>query len=198
VPEPDPERVSVPRALAPVLGIVALAIAVAVGLAALLSEPDSNPGSPGSGNGEANQQLDVAGIEDFDPHGDDGEEHSEEAELAADGDASTAWTTSEYEDALEVIKPGVGLVLDLGESAEIAGLEVVGSPGLSFEIRAADEMGEIESDFEVLAEVNEAQATSPIELDEPVSARYWLVWITALPGGEGGRAEIAEVSFFAS
>ncbi len=193
----EPESVSPPRALAPVVGFVALAIAVAVGLAALLSESGSNPG-PSGGNGGGLQRLEIAGVDDFDPHGDDGEEHSEEAHLAADGNASTAWTTSEYQDSLGLIKPGVGLVFDLGEETEISRLQVVGSEGYTLEVRAADEPGEDETSFDEVTEVSAAPATARIELDEPVSARYWLVWITALPGGVGGRAEIHEVSFFAS
>jgi eukaryotic-like serine/threonine-protein kinase len=196
--EPEPERVSTPRALAPVLGFVALAIAAAVGLGALLGSDGTRPGGVQNGSPGESRAVDVVGAEDFDPYGEGGE-HPEEVSLAFDGDASTAWGTETYQASFELLdKAGVGLVFDLGEAAEIARLEVVGSPGYTFEVRAADEMGAAESDFDELTEESEAPETATIDLDEPVSARYWLVWITALPGGEGGQAEIAEVSFYAS
>jgi len=198
-PEPEPESFSVPRSLAPVLGIVALAIAAAVGLAALLSSSDgARPGAAQNGSSGESPTVRVVKAEDFDPYGEGGE-HPDEVPLAFDGDSTTAWATETYQASLELLdKPGVGLVFDLGDAEEVAGLEVVGSAGYTFEVRAADEVGDLESDFDEIAEVEEAEGTAPVELDEPVSARYWLVWITTLPGGEGGRAEIAEVSFFAS
>jgi hypothetical protein len=43
--------------------------------------------------------------------------------------------------------------------------------------------------------MEDAPATVDLQV-ESNPARYWLVWITALPGEGGGSASIAEVRFF--
>ena len=132
----------------------------------------------------------------IDPYGTNGE-HPEDAFLAADGDEATEWTTQEYQDSFDALgKPGVGLVFDLGSSREVAEVEVVSSmPGYSFELRAGDTAGTDESAFELVTSVDDADITAALSL-ESRSARYWLVWITSLPGGGAGSASIGEVSFF--
>jgi hypothetical protein len=138
----------------------------------------------------------IASVTDLDPYG-GGEEHAEEAPLAADGETSTAWTTEDYQDSFELIgKGGVGLVFDLGRPTSVSKAQVVFSTtGLDFELRAGDEPGEQESDFRLVQRMEDAPATVDLQV-ESNPARYWLVWITALPGEGGGSASIAEVRFF--
>jgi hypothetical protein len=181
-----------------VLAIVAAAVGLALLLPALLGDSESTrDGRAGNGPGAVgNGSLEVQAVDDFDPHG--GEEHSDEAPLAADGDTATSWTTEGYNDSLEDIgKPGVGLVFDLGESRDVSEVVVVStSRGYDFELRAADELGTDESTF---TEV-ESQDDAPSEADlsfEPQAFRYWLVWITSLPGEGGGRVSLNEVTFLA-
>ena len=56
---------------------------------------------------------------DFDPQGQPPKENPEDAPLAVDGDLATAWSTSAYNDQFGPggLKTGVGLVVDLGDSA---------------------------------------------------------------------------------
>ena len=58
---------------------------------------------------------------DFDPEADPPEENPDEAPNAIDGDAATSWTTSTYrgDPALGGLKPGVGLMVDLGKDQEV-------------------------------------------------------------------------------
>ena len=69
---------------------------------------------------------------DFDPQGTPPEENPDQAHLAVDGDPSTAWTTSTYDQNFGPggLKTGVGLVLDLGADHDVSevGLTTVGSP----------------------------------------------------------------------
>jgi hypothetical protein len=184
----------------PILMLVIAAVAL-VFLAVNLTEEDPaerdrsrSEQEGGGGAGGGSKSLEATAT-DFDPHSDDGEEHSAEAPLAVDGDDATAWGTSSYQAPLSVIKPGVGLLFDLGEAREVGEVEVrLGTPGASFELRAGDSADGDETAFELLEGVEQAQAVSSIDA-EGATYRYWLVWITDLPGGGGGRASIAEVTF---
>ena len=185
-----------PSALRWVVPVLVL-IAVAVGLAFLISALSEKDGGSSADNrpaSGADAKLDIAGVTDFDPHG-DGAEHPEEARLAADGNPSTSWTTESYDDPLDVIgKPGVGLVFDLGSSADVTRVEVTSpTPGYDFELRAGDRLGEDETSLELVESVEGAGADQGLTVS--ASGRYWLVWITSLPGGEGGTAAIGEVEF---
>jgi eukaryotic-like serine/threonine-protein kinase len=179
-----------------------LAIAAVAGLLAFLVPnvvDDGNGGSEGGNGGRASgggagSALDIREVIDFDPHGTGGE-HGEDAHLAADGNESTTWRTENYNDPLEIQKPGVGLVFDLGESVEVGRVEISGTIG-SFEVRSGNESGDDETGFDVVADGQAFDGSVEIKVD-PSSGRYWLVWITALPGGTGS-ASISEVAFFAS
>lgn len=193
-PPPAPGHRPDTKWVAPVMLLVVLGIAAVILLPGLISQQQENGGGNdgnGGGGNNGNAAVQVSGIEDFDPHGDDGE-HPEDAQLAADGDPATAWTTQSYNDSFELIgKAGVGLVFDLGEPVEISEIVVTGSIG-TFEIRAADEIGGDENAFTKLGE-GETTDTATIDVGGK-SARYWLVWITSLPGGSGS-ADIGEVEF---
>jgi len=57
--------------------------------------------------------------------GGDGHENDEDAPLAVDGDAATAWRSEGYDDRdITLLKPGVGLVLQLEAARELTTLEV--------------------------------------------------------------------------
>jgi len=184
-------------------GWTLLAIAAVAGLLAFVVQnfiggdgrgSDNGNGGQTSGGGGGGATLDVQGVTDFDPHGTGGE-HAEDTHLAADGDESTAWETEDYNDPLEVLKPGVGLIFDLGEPVEVDRIEIAGAVG-AFEIRTASEPGGDETGFEVVADGDAVEGSAEVEAGGS-RGRYWLVWITSLPG-ETGSASISEVTFFAS
>ena len=185
-----PEHHGDARWVAWVLALIAAAILAAVGINWFVGPGDDNGGETSSPRATP---LQIAGASDFDPHG-DGEEGSDEVTNAFDRNPATAWTTEIYDDPLDVQKPGVGIYFDLGESTELTQVEIVGTPGVSFQLRASDEAGSSENAFAVVA-TEEAEATTTIELDGD-RGRYWLVWITNLPNGGTGEAAINEVKFF--
>jgi serine/threonine protein kinase len=200
--EPAGPDVSEYRKLIPVIVFVVLAVAAAFALPAVLPDgesasgqrtQDSEEGARDSGAQDGPEQLAVRGIRDFDPHGGDGE-HPEDAELAIDGRAETAWTTSDYEISLaDLGKPGVGLLLDLGRAEPVSAVQITSStPGYGLEVRSGNSEPADESDLELV----DALASAPEAVDLPVdevSGRFWLVWITSLPGEGGGNVSIAEV-----
>lgn len=181
--------------VARVLLLVAVVVLIAIGGAWLLAERDADsPREPRSQGGTTT--LRITDAQDFDPGG-DGTEHPTEADLAWDGDRATSWTTETYEDSFEVLgKNGVGLLFDLGESTEVSAVEIFSaSPGMDVEVRAGDEVGADEASFPVVGEAEAIAATETIDTGE--SGRYWVIWITRLPGGSG-TGSISEVRFLGS
>lgn len=185
-----------------ILGIIVVIVAASsVLLLNLINDPETG-GANGSGNGGqgngggsgSGDTIEVQSASDFDPQG-DGTEHSDEVNLAIDGDPSTAWTTEDYQDPLSAVgKDGVGLVLDLGDAVEVASVEVQGCSGCGLQVGHASEAASDASGFEIVGESEAAGDTETFEF-EAVSDRYWLIFVTALPGGGGGSASISEVTF---
>ncbi|MDQ3958413.1 MAG: protein kinase [Actinomycetota bacterium] len=197
VPPAETDHPGDTRWVAPVLALVAFAALLAFVVPRLLDEDGvgtrgrGRDGGPGGGGAAA---VTVRGVESFDPDG-DGEEHGEEAPLVVDGDPGTAWTSETYSDPLELLgKEGIGLVLDLGDAAAISSVRVATStPGMSLEIRAGDARPDDPDDLAVVASTGSAAAAEDLTFD-PERARYWLVWITKLPGDGGGTVSIEEVT----
>jgi hypothetical protein len=137
----------------------------------------------------------------FDPFGDGEPENDRDVPLAYDGDASTAWSTLEYRGspAFGNLKPGVGLLLDVGEKQSLAAVTLSSTvPGATVEIRTGDDPdGDLDS-FTVVADGTVEQSTQ-FAFDKPVATRYVLVWITGLvSGNEGFSADVAEVALQAA
>jgi putative peptidoglycan lipid II flippase len=142
--------------------------------------------SPATGSPPVVVQPETVGV--VDPFG-DGDELSSNAGLANDGDVQTAWRSENYFDG-ELGKPGMGLLLDLGERSEVAGLRLwTPNPGFTFRVAVGDDPDAMVD--EVGSEVT-STALSRVPLHG--TGRYVLVWITSVvPVDDGIRAEIGEV-----
>jgi hypothetical protein len=202
----DATRISsTTRSVAPVVLLILIVAAATIGISVLvnnLREPANRggggPQAQGEGGGgggggappDGNEPLEIQGVADIDSAGG---EHPEDAPLAVDGSADTSWGTETYEDAFELLgKSGVGLVVDLGSPDEVSEVRVSGCGGCALEIGASDSTSSTdESGFDIVSRTN-AFSGETFEF-EPVQARYWLVFITGLPGGGGGAASISEI-----
>ncbi len=155
----------------------------------------SRSGSPSA----ASQELTIAGAADFDPYGDPPSENPDRVGRAIDGDPSTAWTTMTYYDPLEVLKPGVGLFVDLGKATRVGSVQLTlrGSPS-DVQVRVAPqdapEPPKALSGWAEVASRSDAGEQVTLTLKAPVQTRYVLVWFTKLPpvGGDY-KGEVAEV-----
>ncbi|MGI8694451.1 MAG: murein biosynthesis integral membrane protein MurJ [Geodermatophilaceae bacterium] len=142
--------------------------------------------------------LAVATATVYDPFGDGAEENNDDSPLAVDGDLSTSWSTLTYRGSplLGNLKPGVGLVFDLGREVMVSEVTIqTGQPGATVELRAgAQPVGDLET-FQLLGQSKlGAQTAIPVDSEQP--ARYWLVWITELvPDGGDFSASLGEVTF---
>ncbi len=138
----------------------------------------------------------VASVHDFDPQG-DGQEDPAHVADAVDGDPTTVWQTDHYQGNAHFggLKQGVGLLLDLGSVREVSTVRIrLTTPGAAVEVHAGDSP---RVDPATPALAGSDQAGQDLTLHVPTHhARYWLVWLTALPpDGRGGFAEgIAEIS----
>jgi serine/threonine protein kinase len=147
------------------------------------------------------EPLSIAGVTDLDPPPNgNGEENPQLTGLAVDGDPSTAWQTMTYygNPKFGLLKDGVGLVVDLGSPEQVSSVVVTleGSP-TSLEILAAPEGAGQPQDVDDLQRVAGAEGVggrTNLQLDEPVTTQYLVVWLTSLPPTDDGyRGRIAEI-----
>ena len=181
------------RWLVPVIALIAAAILAVILVPKLwVDTPGSSEPNDAPGN-DAQIQVETAG--DFDPGG-GGEEHPELVGSAFDGDPATAWRTESYSTSFSQQKEGVGLVFDLGSTRAVSRVDVTADQGLAYELRASDEPPDAETDADLVEEVGSSAGTDKVEVE--AEGRYWVLWITALPGADTGTASVFEVTFFGS
>ena len=188
-------------ALAGLLLVVGLGLA---GWQLVMALDDGNGDGSPSSDGTATQStsgqrpLKVAGVGTFDPPpGGNGEENDDRAARVLDGDTSTVWTTKTYNDQFGPagLKEGVGLVLDLGKTETVQSLAIaLRGSGTDLELRVADQRSDQLEDYTVVARASNESGLAQVRPDDPVKARYLLVWLTALPAdGSGYQGTIAEI-----
>ena len=198
------------RLRVPVLLLVFMAAVAAAVIYVIASEvPDRTQRGTGVGRTDAPAGEQVISVKrtsanDFDPLGDQ-EEHNEEADLAVDQDPGTAWTTENYRgERLNKPRgePGVGLYVDAEPSVNARSVQIqTPKPGWRMEIYAARvrpvaDAWPSEDWTEVGGDTVERRRQT-FRLDTGARRfRYYLVWITALPPGEG-RVEISQITLSA-
>lgn len=187
-------------------GLAALLLAVGIGLAAwqavsLMGGKDGSPSADPSATESSNGQspLKVAGVQAFDPPpGGNGEENDDRAGRVLDGNTATVWTTKTYKEQFGPagLKPGVGLVLDLGKAGTARSVAVaLRGSGTDLQLRVADQRSDRLDDYKLVAQVSNASGLVELRPDQPQQGRYLLVWLTAIPdAGLGFQGQIAEIS----
>jgi hypothetical protein len=182
-PPPAPTRPPVVRARSRRPLVLAVVVAVAVlavvtGVVALRGRA-----AGGSGSSQAASVKLSSTITSFDPSGGSG--------FRRDG---AAWRTQTYADAnFGNLKPGVGLLLDLGASRPVSTvtLDVVGGP-IAVELRAGDSAGGVASGYQRVAADPSASGSTTLTVKGGAAHRYWLVWVTKLAGADGGYRAVIQ------
>ncbi|WP_097196832.1 protein kinase family protein [Blastococcus aggregatus] len=211
---PDDEEDGARRHRLLVVGLPLLALLVVIGLAwwvgtSVLSvagsvDEGSTPsisvptaGASGEDDAPAGPSTTIQGAEVFDPEGDGQPENDGDVPLTFDGDPTTTWSTVTYRGSATFgnLKSGLGIVYDLGDSQSLAGVTVsTPRPGATVEIRTADSPAGDLGGFDPAAS-GTLEETTDLRFDEPVEARYVLLWITELvEDGDGFVGEIGEVT----
>ena len=124
----------------------------------------------------------------FDPYGDSQGENSALAPLAIDASRSTAWHTDWYATAnFGNLKPGTGLLLDMGHDVTITGARILlgSARGADLELRVGDSSSSL-AGLRAVAQATDAGGQVRLQLTTPVRARYLLIWFTKLPPDTSG------------
>lgn len=141
----------------------------------------------------------------FDPKADGGDEreNNDQAAKAIDADPTSAWTTEQYGRSADLnqAKPGVGLVLDLGQTRTVTRVKIVMGPGAtSGQIRIPSDPTvkaapmASQRDWQQVGAFKDASGEIIVTLDRPVDTRYVLVYLTRLPhNGKAYQGQIVHV-----
>ncbi len=162
--------------------------------------PDQSEKTPSAQTSPSASATPIPGVTatDFDPQADPPEEFPELAELAVDGDPTTAWHTQTYDENLgpQGLKTGVGLILDLGSSRTVSAVDLtlVGAP-TTFSLYLTDAVPTAVRALTPIASTTMTGAHERVEVTDAAPGRYLTVWLTSLPPVPGGfEGEVAEVT----
>lgn len=169
--------------------------------------PSAPATSPGAGASDpAGQPIAIAGVRVFDPAADGGDEHENDplVRLATDGRDDTSWVTERYgrSATFNGRKPGVGVLIDLGDFHQVKSVDVTltgGATDLSLRVPApaAVDQPPLESvrDWQEIVVAPSATRRVTLSLPTPVRTRYLLVYVTKMPALSAGgyQASIAEI-----
>ncbi|AIJ14713.1 protein kinase family protein [Streptomyces lividans] len=151
---------------------------------------DKSPKEP------VNRPISIAGAHDYDPFGSDGSEYPENVGKAYDGDPGTYWQTSHYASAdFGRLKPGVGIVVDLGKVQQVGKVALTFGGDTSVELRSAGATDSEPQSFEGYQKIAGGNGTTvDLKPDKAVKTRYLLVWLTKLPVTDGQfRGRVADI-----
>jgi eukaryotic-like serine/threonine-protein kinase len=191
--------------LVPLLAILLAAAAIGVGLLIGtlqfggplgIQQKKASPSGANGGNGGGGA-LKAAEVMVFDPLGDD-HENDQAVPAVTDGDPSTFWETENYRQLdFGGIKPGLGLLFDLGKRATVTGFKLLTPhPGFHFEIRVGNDPAALQDD----AGPSFTAKSSMRPSIPPAEGRYVLLWMTdVVPIGDGSnRDTVAEFKVLGS
>lgn len=129
----------------------------------------------------------------LDPFGGGGENDQLTPSLI-DGDSTTSWKSEMYLDPLPLLKPGVGLTIEVEGSPR--SLDLLGmTSGASFELRWAEDGGSRPEDFELIGRLLSQPGVTSIQLPSRQGGT-WLIWFTDLPAtGADFSVAVSEIRF---
>ncbi|NUR72484.1 MAG: protein kinase [Hamadaea sp.] len=194
---PEPPR-QAPRKL--LYGVAAAVVLAVVGLTisakALTSKDEPNGGGPTASNRPSSAATPVVDpvvftlsgsqVALFDPYG--GKDETDGLANAVDGKNSTGWKTDHYNQNFGPggIKPGMGLVIDLGEAKAVADVTVVLSDnGASVKVLGGTtppNQGSLTSFAQIGGALEEFNGTNMIfSTEDAAQVRYLVLWISGIP-----------------
>ncbi|MEO3751710.1 serine/threonine protein kinase [Streptomyces sp. B6B3] len=146
----------------------------------------------------APQFLPIESAITFDPLG-DGSENEDIVSYAIDDDPETSWHTENYfGPGFANLKPGLGIVLDLGEPRNVRSLNVEAIGDTSVEFRAAAPgVSAMPTDVDGYTILDQGTGESlSLQAEESIETRFVLVWLTELPMGSDSnyRGRITGIS----
>ncbi|MFB7504106.1 protein kinase family protein [Streptomyces broussonetiae] len=158
----------------------------------------TDDGDKGSKAPPSGRPIPIKGGRDFDPFSDDHSENPNDIAKAFDSSPSTSWETSYYlSPEFGNLKPGVGMILDLGKVQQVGKVTVTFVGETSVELRAAGaDAGSEPTSFDAYTKAAGGSGTTVVlKPDKSLKTQYLLVWLTKLPSDGGGhwRGRVADV-----
>jgi hypothetical protein len=175
---------------------LALVLAVLAGGGWLLIRHAAAPGRTGAGHpsrASSAPALRPVSAAAFGPDGLGQGDHNELAPLAIDTSPATAWHTDWYTTArFGNLKPGTGLLLDMGHTVTITSAQItLGSiPGARLQVRAGATATSL-ADLPPVASTANAAGQLRLWLTTLARGRYLLIWFTRLPPDGSGTYQAA-------
>jgi hypothetical protein len=163
-------------------GCALVGVGIGLGAQRLVTADDGKTAGPGKAAVTAAPTPVTAQISGFSPKGNGFRQQG------------SAWKTETYTTAkFGNLKPGVGLVLDLGTARALRSVKFNATTGpLTVELRAADSRPAALDDTQRVGAPASANGSTTLPATAGQSHRYWMVWVTSLaPSGSGFAAEIA-------
>lgn len=125
-------------------------------------------------------------------------------ELAVDGDPETTWRTDTYNSpAFGNIKPGMGILVNLGEPTRVATVRVeLATPGATAQLRVGESDpgssaagdDEVYQSYQPLGEPQQGGTTMVFNVDSETAHQYVMIWFTDLPPVDNGfRIEVQQI-----
>ncbi|GAA3876803.1 murein biosynthesis integral membrane protein MurJ [Tessaracoccus defluvii] len=211
---PSPNREQQPRRALLLLSILAaLTLVISLIIVGLNSARDAaapqgsetpTTGTSGSPSGTAAPEpLRILAVDDFDPEADGGSDDENPGLVGnvIDGDPDTSWETVRYLKRPDMggQKPGVGVIVDLGEERLVTSATVTlngaGPTAVELRVPQGEPSYKTVQEWTIVGADAEASGAATIPLTTPTTTRYLLVYVTSLPPVEGGfQASIAEIT----
>jgi hypothetical protein len=195
----SPHRRSGPGiALRSRLAAVSVAVAGVVVLAAIAAftlwprhggTPSGHHGGKSASPASSVISLAPAGATGFDPltSSDTGNENTQYARFAIDSSQKSAWVSQWYRSAkFGGLKPGSGLIIDMGKSVSFSSVTVTFSPvdGADIKLLVGDSSERSAANLAAMKTVasrGNVTGTQTFRLSGSVSGRYLVIWFTTLP-----------------
>lgn len=163
------------------------------------SDKAGQTSGPG-GEDDVGKPVKIAGAKDFDPPpAGNGSENPEGVPDAVDGNPGTYWLTQKYYGRPDFgnLKPGVGLVLDLGEAQQVSSVKVdfLGATSADF-LAAPRSTSAMPGALDGFSKVSGGTGEHlTLKAKKPIKTQYVLVWLTKLPRSDDGnyRGRITEI-----
>ncbi|WP_181767295.1 hypothetical protein [Streptomyces albidus (ex Kaewkla and Franco 2022)] len=163
------------------------------------SDKTGQANGPGE-TGATGKPVKVVSAKDFDPPpGGNGSENPADVPDAHDGAPGTYWLTQKYYGRPDFgnLKPGVGIVLDLGKPQQVSSVKVdfMGATTASFLAapRSTTGMPTTLGGFSKVGSGTGQHLT--LKAKKPIRTQYVLVWLTKLPVSDDGnyRGRVTEI-----
>jgi hypothetical protein len=181
------------------IGAVVVLVLVAIGATAWVLSGGSHKGTPsaavsstasgpgGTSSAAASVVLKPIGDNTYNAYKPGDDEDSESVKNAIDGNSTTAWGTESYETAkFGDLKPGTGVILDMGKTVRLSQLEVLFGPKCC--TNAAIYIGNTNTvstaafaTFTKVASASKISGDYKFPISSAATGRYVIVWLTSLP-----------------